>query len=50
MREKVAIEEYVRNFLVQETVLKVVGIWPTRNESFFGRWIFAMMTQVSLKT
>nr|XP_033206041.1 odorant receptor 22c-like [Bombus vancouverensis nearcticus] len=47
MREKVAIEEYVRNFLVQETLLKVVGIWPTRNGSSFGRWIFAMMTQIS---
>ena len=49
MREKDSIGERVRNFMVQETVLKVIGIWPTRDGSSFGRWIFAVMTQVSLK-
>lgn len=46
MREKDSIGKHVRNFMVQETVLKVIGIWPTRDGSSFGRWIFAVMTQV----
>ncbi|KAF3420952.1 hypothetical protein E2986_13856 [Frieseomelitta varia] len=47
MREKDSIGKHVRNFMVQETVLKVIGIWPTRDGSSFGRWIFAVMTQIS---
>ncbi|KAK9294601.1 hypothetical protein QLX08_010827 [Tetragonisca angustula] len=47
MRGKDSIGIHVRNFMVQETVLKVIGIWPTRDGSSFGRWIFAVMTQIS---
>ncbi|CAD1479012.1 unnamed protein product [Heterotrigona itama] len=47
MREKDSIGKRVGNFMVQETVLKVIGIWPTRDGSSFGRWIFAVMTQIS---
>ncbi|CAL7938193.1 unnamed protein product [Xylocopa violacea] len=46
--EKGSSAELVRSFMVQETVLRVIGIWPTSSDSLasMARWIFAMMTQI----
>lgn len=44
--------EIVRSFIVQERVLRLIGIWPLNTNSFvsssIGRWFFAIMTQVSV--
>ncbi|CAK9824892.1 Odorant receptor 22c [Anthophora retusa] len=42
-------EKIARDFMVQETVLRIIGIWPTSVNSFAstGRWILAIMTHIS---
>ncbi|CAK9809303.1 Odorant receptor 22c [Anthophora quadrimaculata] len=47
--EKNSGEKIARDFMVQETVLRIIGIWPTSVNSFAstGRWILAIVTHIS---
>ncbi|XP_017796643.1 PREDICTED: odorant receptor 22c-like [Habropoda laboriosa] len=42
-------EKIAREFLVQETVLRIIGIWPSSVNNFasIGRWTFAILTHIS---